>query len=158
MVHVPCLGSFGLFAAPCLLPLDHPEPCGPWSSEPPAEVGMTAWLQWAGGHLHLVCFERIAELLELGRPGNVASWVALREAHERACRDALEHGLPVRDVALLHHPELVLRFSVIQNGPWCFPSPRCGTDLDGLGRGSKPCVLEDGHAGGHLPSRRRAAR
>lgn len=158
MPYVACVGRFGLFAAPCLLPLGHPEPCGPWASEPPAEVGMTAWLQWAGAHLHLVCFERVAELLGLGKPGNVASWVALREAHEGACREALEAGHAVRDVALLHHPELVKHFRVFQNGPWCHASARCGVDLDALGRDSKPCVLEEAHAGAHQPSRRRASR
>lgn len=158
MSHVPCTGSFGLFAAPCLLPLGHAEPCGPWATEPPVDVGMTAWLQWAGGHLHLVCFERLAHLLELGRPGNASSWVALRDAHEEACREALEDGLPVRDVALLHHPALVKRFRVTQNGPWCHASARCGVDLDALGRGSRCCVLEHDHVGAHVTSRRRASR
>ena len=158
MAYVSCSGSFGLFAAPCLLPAGHVEPCGLWAEEPAAEICLTAWLQWAGAHLHLVCFERVAELLELGRPGNVASWKALREAHEATCREALEDGLPVRDVALLHHPELVTRFRVFQNGQWCHPSARCGVDLDALGRGSRCCVLQAGHAGAHLTSRRRASR
>lgn len=158
MAHVPCGGSFGLFAAPCLLPFGHAEPCGAWTSEPPEEVGITAWLQWAGSHLHLVCFARVAELLELGKPGNVASWVAVRDAHEAACREALEDGLPVRDVALLHHPGLVKYFRVFQNGPWCHASARCGVDLDPLGRGSRRCVLAEGHVGAHLASRRRASR
>jgi hypothetical protein len=158
MSHVACGGSFGPFAAPCLLPVGHLEPCGPWKVEPPVEAGLTAWLQWAGSHLHLVCFERLSHLLELGRPGNVSSWVALRDAHEAAGREALEEGRPVRDVALLHHPSLVKRFRTFQNGPWCHAAARCGEDVDLLGRGTRPCVLEAGHAGGHLPSRRRASR